>query len=162
MVSLVDFSWIRKIMSAIAERTLKCIAIAALVLSTIGSASAQARIENTAQEEKAIEWAHSSAEATESIGSAAQSDQSYQSQLKRKIKNNVMYAGSTNVGGDPKVVFRIEMMPSGEVASIFKIESSGIQDFDLAVQKGILMASPFPKKRDGTVQRVIILSYSMK
>jgi|GEM_PF-5525617 len=88
--------------------------------------------------------------------------QSYVSALVKKIKSEVAYAEPHGIEGNPKVVFRIAVAPAGEVTGITKISSSGLEDFDLAVEKGIWKASPLPKKTDGSVEPVIVISYFLR
>jgi colicin import membrane protein len=93
---------------------------------------------------------------------SASGPQNYAAALSRKIKANVLYMGPLDIEGNPKAVFRIAMAPSGEVTNVILVSSSGLQNFDLAVQRGILRASPLPKKADGSVEPEIVISYFMK
>jgi colicin import membrane protein len=100
-------------------------------------------------------------------GSAAKStaprnDASYQAALTAKIKSTTTYAGSTDVSGNPRAEFRIEQLPTGEIISVKKVKSSGVPSFDDAVEKGIIKSSPLPKKKDGTVERSVLIGFSMK
>jgi colicin import membrane protein len=100
-------------------------------------------------------------------GSAAKStaprnDASYQAALTAKIKSTTTYAGSTEVPGNPRAEFRIEQLPTGEIISVRKVKSSGVPSFDEAVEKGIIKSSPLPKKKDGTVERSVLIGFSMK
>lgn len=102
-----------------------------------------------------------------SVGSAAKataprSDTGYLASITSKIKSTTTYAGSTNVPGNPKVSFRVEQLPTGEILSVKKIKSSGVPAFDDAVEKGIIKSSPLPKKKDGTVERSLVVDFSMK
>jgi colicin import membrane protein len=54
------------------------------------------------------------------------------------------------------------MARSGEVTDVSLVSSSGLPDFDLAVQRGILRASPLPKKNDGSVEPEIVISFFLK
>jgi colicin import membrane protein len=42
------------------------------------------------------------------------------------------------------------------------LKSSGIPAFDDAVEKAIAKSSPLPKKKDGSVERDLEVSYSLK
>jgi colicin import membrane protein len=42
------------------------------------------------------------------------------------------------------------------------VRSSGLPDFDSAVQRGIWKASPLPKRRDGKVEHALVVEYWMK
>lgn len=94
--------------------------------------------------------------------SAPRSDTGYLASINTKIKSSTSYAGSTDVPGNPRVLFKIEQLPSGEIISVKLVKSSGIASFDDAVEKGIVKSSPLPKKKDGTVARTLEISFSMK
>jgi colicin import membrane protein len=93
---------------------------------------------------------------------APRSDTGYLASITSKIKSTTTYAGSTDVPGNPKVTFRVEQLPTGEILSVKKIKSSGVPAFDDAVEKGIIKSSPLPKKKDGTVERSLVVDFSMK
>jgi colicin import membrane protein len=93
---------------------------------------------------------------------APRSDASYQAALTAKMKSATTYAGSTDVPGNPRAEFRIEQLPTGEIISVKKVKSSGVPSFDEAVEKGIIKSSPLPKKKDGTVERSVLIGFSMK
>lgn len=93
---------------------------------------------------------------------APRSDSGYQAAITRAIKSTTSFLGNTDVPGNPRVEFRIEELPSGEILSVKKIKSSGVPAFDDAVERGINKASPLPKKKDGTVERTLDIGFSMK
>lgn len=98
-------------------------------------------------------------------GTAAQStaprvDEGYQRAIVQKIKSNTSYLGQAE--GNPRVEFRVEQLPTGEIVSARMTKSSGIPAFDDAVEKGIMKSSPLPKKKDGTVDRTVTVGYRPK
>lgn len=98
-------------------------------------------------------------------GTAAQStaprvDEGYKLAIQNKIKNNTTYLGSPE--NNPRVEFRVEQLPTGEIVSVRMTKSSGIPAFDEAVEKGIMKSSPLPKKKDGTVERTVTVGYRPK
>lgn len=100
-------------------------------------------------------------------GSAAKStasriDTGYVAAITSKIKRSTSYAGDTDVPGNPRAVFKIEQLPTGEIISIVSVKSSGIPSFDDAVKRGINNSSPLPKKKDGTVERSLEVTIKMK
>jgi colicin import membrane protein len=102
-----------------------------------------------------------------SAGEAAKSsapriDTGYLASITSKIKSTTSYPGSTDVPGNPKAVFKVEELPTGEIISVKLVKSSGISAFDDAVEKGIIKASPLPKKKNGTVERTLEIAFSMK
>jgi colicin import membrane protein len=102
-----------------------------------------------------------------SSGTAAKStapriDKSYIAKIAAKIKGNTTYPGSTDVPGNPEVVFQVEQLPTGEILSVRKIKSSGIPAFDDAVERGINKSSPLPTNNNGTVERSLPVSFKLK
>jgi len=93
---------------------------------------------------------------------APRSDAGYQAAIAAKIKSNANYAGSTDVPGNPTVSFRVEQLPTGEIVSVKKVKSSGIPEFDDAVERSINKSSPLPKKKDGTVERSLSVNFHLK
>lgn len=89
-------------------------------------------------------------------------DSGYVAAITAKIKSNTTYAGGTNVSGNPKAVFKVDQLPTGEIMSVRLAKSSGVPEFDRAVENGIRKASPLPKKKDGTVERNLEVNFSMK
>jgi colicin import membrane protein len=89
-------------------------------------------------------------------------DTGYLASITSKIKSTTSYPGSTDVPGNPKAVFKVEELPTGEIISVKLVKSSGISAFDDAVEKGIMKASPLPKKKNGTVERTLEIAFSMK
>jgi len=90
------------------------------------------------------------------------SDPGYIASLTAKIKGNIIYGGSRDVPGDPRAVYRIEQLPTGEIIGFRKIKSSGIPEYDRAVEQAITASSPLPKKKDGTVERTIEPIFRLK
>ncbi|QNA91015.1 cell envelope integrity protein TolA [Massilia sp. Dwa41.01b] len=102
-----------------------------------------------------------------STGSAEKSsgpkgDPSYQAAIAAKVKSNTNFTGSTDVPGNPKAVFKVDQLPTGEILSVRLTKSSGIPQFDDAVERGINKSSPLPKRKDGTVERTVVVGFSMK
>lgn len=102
----------------------------------------------------------SSGTAAKSTG--PKSDGGYIAAITAAIKSNTAYPGNTDVPGNPKAVFRVEQLPTGEIMSVRLVKSSGVPEFDRAVENGIKKASPLPKKKDGTVERTLDVNFSMK
>jgi colicin import membrane protein len=102
-----------------------------------------------------------------SSGTAAKStaprrDSGYAAAITAKIKSNIAYSGSTDVPGNPRAVFKIDQLPTGEIISVRKVKSSGIPAYDSAVENAITKSSPLPKKKDGTVDREVDAGFNMK
>jgi colicin import membrane protein len=93
---------------------------------------------------------------------APRSDKGYSAAITAKVKGNTSYAGSLEEPGNPTATFRVEQLPTGEIISVKKTKSSGVPAFDDAVEKGITKSSPLPKKKDGTVERSLVIEFHMK
>ena len=89
-------------------------------------------------------------------------DSGYGAAIRGKVKGNTSYAGSLDEPGNPTATFRVEQLPTGEIINVKKIKSSGVTAFDDAVEKGINKSSPLPKKKDGTVERSLVIEFHMK
>jgi colicin import membrane protein len=89
-------------------------------------------------------------------------DSGYVASLVNKIRRNIVYTGSTEVAGDPRAIYRIEQLPTGDIISVKKIKSSGVPEYDRAVENAINASSPLPKKKDGTVERTIEPEFRLK
>lgn len=98
--------------------------------------------------------------AQKSTGS--RNDSSYAAAITAKIKSNIAYSGSTDVAGNPRAVYKIDQLPTGEIISVKKIKSSGIPAYDRAVENAIDKSSPLPQKKDGTVTREVEAVFDMK
>jgi colicin import membrane protein len=61
--------------------------------------------------------------------------------------------------GNPEVIFMVEQLPSGDISGIRKTKSSGVMAWDEAVERAIRASDPLPKKKDGTVERVLELRF---
>ena len=64
--------------------------------------------------------------------------------IRQKIRSNIIYDLS-RVPGNPKAVFDVSLLPSGEVLTVNKRKSSGNPGYDEAVERAIYKASPLPK-----------------
>ena len=93
---------------------------------------------------------------------APSTDAGYGPAISRKIKSATRYGGDKDVPGNPRVAFKIEQLPTGEIISVRKTKSSGIPAFDDAVERAINNSSPLPKKKDGTVDRSIDVGFKLK
>ncbi|MFM9436130.1 colicin import membrane protein [Janthinobacterium sp. CG_23.3] len=99
---------------------------------------------------------------TAAKSTAPRSDSGYAAAITAKIKSNIAYSGNTDVPGNPRAVFKIDQLPTGEIISVRKVKSSGIPAYDSAVENAITKSSPLPKKKDGTVEREVDAGFNMK
>ena len=125
-------------------------------------AAEQARLDKQRDEELKRMMGAAGTSGSAQKSSAPKIDAGYIGKLTALIKSNTTFAGSTDVPGNPKAVFRVELLPTGEILSVRLSKSSGVPQFDDAVERGINKSSPLPKKKDGTVERTIVVNFSMK
>ncbi|TFW11422.1 cell envelope integrity protein TolA [Massilia arenosa] len=102
------------------------------------------------------------AHGTASKSTAPKSDSGYIASLTAKIKGNIIYGGSRDLPGNPTAIYRITQLPTGEVIGYKKIQSSGVPEYDRAVEQAITASSPLPKKKDGSVERTIEPIFKLK
>jgi colicin import membrane protein len=88
-------------------------------------------------------------------------DPGYAQLIRAKIKSNLSF-DNANIPGNPKVIFKIDLLPTGEIIGARMLKSSGIPAFDDAVEKAIAKSSPLPKKKDGSMDRDIEATFNLK
>lgn len=79
----------------------------------------------------------------------AKMEATYKERIRSKIAS--MLNLPENMVGNPKAVFAVTVLPSGEVGSVKLISSSGQPAYDTAVERAILKAVPLPLPPDKTV-----------
>lgn len=122
----------------------------------------QARLDKLRQEDLKRMAGAMGSTGTAAKSTAPKADSGYVAAITAAIKSNTAYGGSTTMPGNPKAIFKVEQLPTGEIMSVRLVKSSGVPEFDRAVENGIKKASPLPKKKDGTVERVLDVNFSMK
>jgi colicin import membrane protein len=93
---------------------------------------------------------------------APRRDNGYIAAITAAVKSKAHYGGSLDEPGNPTATFRVEQLPTGDILSIKMTKSSGVPAFDDAVKRAIDLASPLPKKKDGTVERSLEINFHMK
>ena len=125
-------------------------------------AAEQARLDKQRDEELKRMMGAAGTSGSAQKSTAPKIDAGYVGRLTAIIKSNTNFTGSTDLPGNPKAVFKVEQLPTGEILSVRLTRSSGVPQFDEAVERGINKSSPLPKKKDGTVERTIVVNFSMK
>ena len=125
-------------------------------------AAEQARLDKNRDEELKRMMGAAGTSGSAQKSTAPKIDAGYVGKLTAIIKSNTNYSGSLDAPGNPKAVFKVEQLPTGEILSVRLTRSSGVPQFDEAVERGINKSSPLPKKKDGTVERTIVVNFSMK
>lgn len=93
------------------------------------------------------------------IGEKTGVDADYVGLIQARIRTHIRYAERT--AGNPEAIVIVEQLPSGEVTQVRLTQSSGVPTWDDAVQRAIVLASPLPKKKDGTVVRTLELRFRL-
>ncbi|MCX5590919.1 cell envelope integrity protein TolA [Alcaligenes endophyticus] len=79
------------------------------------------------------------------------------------VRPRVIYnhPARSDVRGNPTLRYRVDLSPNGNVNSVRILRSSGITQFDDAVEKGIAKCNPFPKPPNGKYPSYIDGDYRM-
>lgn len=118
-------------------------------------AEAKRREESLRQEEEELMRQSIAAESGQIKASAAAARRAsevdklvarYQDMISAKIRGNTRLPD--NLAGNPQVEFKLNVLPTGEVAKITLKKSSGNPAFDQAVQHAIEKSSPLPLPSD--------------
>ncbi|TCS74064.1 cell division and transport-associated protein TolA [Sulfuritortus calidifontis] len=70
----------------------------------------------------------------------------YQERIRQKIRSYIRLP--RNLTGNPEAVFRVELLPNGEVQRAVLVRTSGQTAYDQEVERAILKASPLPMPPD--------------
>ena len=70
----------------------------------------------------------------------------YQNRIRSKIRSRIILPES--LSGNPKAIFEVKVLSTGEVVDVQLVHSSGQQAYDDAVQRAIIKASPLPMPAD--------------
>lgn len=91
------------------------------------------------------------------IGSKTGADADYEAMIQTRIRLRINYPDRSNA--NPEAIVRVDQLPTGEVLAVKLLQPSGTPAWDEAVQRAIWAASPLPKRKDGTVARVLELTF---
>jgi colicin import membrane protein len=86
-------------------------------------------------------------------------DASYAGQLNALIRPRIIFAVPENTPASIYADFQVDLLPTGEILAVKKLKASGLPGFDEAVERAIRRTDPFPRKRDGTVDRTVIIRF---
>jgi colicin import membrane protein len=84
-------------------------------------------------------------------------DAGYAAQVIACIRPHIVYAVPDNIQpGQYRTEFVVQLLPSGEQVGSPRLDRpSGLAGFDGAVERAIRRCDPFPRKKDGTVDRTV-------
>ncbi|UCG98182.1 MAG: TonB C-terminal domain-containing protein [Burkholderiales bacterium] len=86
-------------------------------------------------------------------------DPSYAGQLIALIRPRIVFAVAENTPASVYAEFQVDLLPTGEIMAVRKLKASGLPGYDEAVERAIRRTDPFPRKRDGTVDRTVIIRF---
>jgi colicin import membrane protein len=86
-------------------------------------------------------------------------DPGYVAQLIGLIRPRILFAVPDGTSPDVFAEFEVDLLPTGGVLDVRRLKASGLPGYDEAVERAIRRISPFPVKRDGTVDRTVLLRF---
>jgi len=90
---------------------------------------------------------------------AGSGDPTYAGQLVALIRPRIIFAVPENTPASVQAVFQVDLLPTGEILAVRRLKASGLPGYDEAVERAIRRTDPFPRKRDGTVERSVIIEF---
>ena len=83
------------------------------------------------------------------------SDSGYSALVIGCIRPHIVFVVPEGTGANVYADFRVELLPDGAVGTVRLVRSSGLAGYDAAAERAIRRCDPFPRKRDGTIDRTI-------
>lgn len=83
----------------------------------------------------------------------------YAARLVAYIKQFIVFPVPEGTSPQIYAEFEVELLPTGEQARVRLVKPSGLAGYDAAVERAIGRANPFPRKPDGTVDRVVTIRF---
>ncbi len=90
---------------------------------------------------------------------AGRANADYIARLTALIKSRINYVVPDGTSPSVHADVQVELLPSGEVVGIRFLKESGLPAYDAAVERAIRLTDPFPRKPDGTVDRVVTIRF---
>jgi colicin import membrane protein len=94
-----------------------------------------------------------------SAGAAGRGDPGYVGQLIALIRPRIVFAVPEGTSPNVHAEFQVDLLPTGEIMALRKLKASGLPGYDEAVERAIRRTDPFPRKRDGSVERTVIIRF---
>lgn len=92
-------------------------------------------------------------------GAGGRGDPSYAAQLIAVIRPRIVYAVPEGTSPNVYAEFQVDLLPTGEILAVRKLRPSGLAGYDEAVERAIRRTDPFPRQRDGSVDRSVIIRF---
>lgn len=86
-------------------------------------------------------------------------DAGYVGQLIALIRPRIVFTVPDHTPASVHAEFQVDLLPTGEILAVKKLKASGLPGYDEAVERAIRRTDPFPRKRDGTVDRTVIIRF---
>lgn len=86
----------------------------------------------------------------------------YADRIRQYIRSRIVFPGAKDLSGNPEVIFEIRQLPNGEIISVTRKQSSGLEAWDSAIERAIQKSSPLPRADDGSVSTVLVVSFRPK
>ncbi len=83
------------------------------------------------------------------------SDAGYSAMVIGCIRPHIVFVVPEGTSSNVYADFRVELLPDGSVAGVRLVRASGLAGYDAAAERAIRRCDPFPRKRDGTLERTI-------
>jgi colicin import membrane protein len=82
-------------------------------------------------------------------------DAGYAAQVIGCIRPHIAFAVPEGTSAAVYADFRVELLPDGSVNGVRPLRPSGLANYDAAAERAIRRCDPFPRKRDGSIDRTI-------
>jgi colicin import membrane protein len=82
-------------------------------------------------------------------------DANYTAQVIGCIRPHLAFAVPEGTSASVYADFRVDLLPDGTVVSVRLMRPSGLPGYDAAAERAILQCNPFPRKREGAIDRTI-------
>ncbi|HEX4583400.1 MAG TPA: TonB C-terminal domain-containing protein [Burkholderiaceae bacterium] len=119
------------------------------------------REERAGEERRQAEIARLTGQVTGSARAAAASSgvvsDAYAALIKACIRPHIVFAVPDNISDQVYAEFSVDVLPTGEQPTPHLTKPSGLPGWDDAAERAIIHCDPFPRDRDGTVPRSIVL-----
>jgi colicin import membrane protein len=82
-------------------------------------------------------------------------DAGYAARVIGCIRPHIAFAVPEGTSAAVYADFRVELWPDGSVAGVRLLRPSALANYDAAAERAIRRCDPFPRKRDGSIDRTI-------
>jgi colicin import membrane protein len=93
------------------------------------------------------------------ISGSGRGDASYAAQLVALIRPRIVFAVPDGTSPQIYAQYQVDLLPTGEILAVKLLKSSGLPGYDAAVERAIRRTDPFPRRRDGSVDRSVIIDF---